>query len=147
MDREVLFRGKRMDNGKWVEGWYCPKKTGHYEGDRFVEEVQSIIIASMTGGGYQYAVVDPRTVCQHTGLTDKNGKQIFEGDIIRYNDEVIGKEKVDEVEYNETHAAFCRLHKSKMGLQYLWLDEVVANKSEVVGNIFDNPDFLEGGAE
>ena len=86
MDREVLFRGKRMDNGKWVEGWYCPKKTGHHEGDRFVEEMQSIIIASMTGGGYQYAVVDPKTVCQYVGYTDLRKQKAFEHDIVFYED-------------------------------------------------------------
>ncbi len=87
-------------------------------------------------------LVDPETICQDTGLTDKNGRKIFEGDIVRYTDEVIGKEKVDEIKYNETHAAFCRLHKSEMGLQYLLIDEAIANKIEVIGNIFDNPELI-----
>lgn len=87
-------------------------------------------------------LVDTETICQDTGLTDKNGRKIFEGDIVRYTDEVIGKEKVDEIKYNETHAAFCRLHESEMGLQYLLIDEAIANKIEVIGNIFDNPELI-----
>lgn len=63
----------------------------------------------------------------------------FEGDIVRYTDEVTGKEKADEVEYNETHAAFCRLHKGEMGVQYLFIDESIADRCEVTGNIYDNP--------
>lgn len=84
-------------------------------------------------------LVDPETICQDTGLTDKDGRKIFDGDIVRYTDEVIGKEKVDEIKYNETHAAFCRIHKSEMGLQYLFTDESIANRCEVIGNIYDNP--------
>lgn len=72
--REILFRGKRADNGKWVEGSYCPKKTGHYTDFGFVEKMQDLIIAEMSDGGYRYAVVIPETVCQYTGLTDKNGR-------------------------------------------------------------------------
>lgn len=105
-----------------------------------------IVFERMTDWGlpnkHLRADVDPSTVCQYTGLTDKNGRKIFEGDIVRYTDEVIGKEKVDEIKYNETHAAFCRLHKSEMGLQYLLIDEAIANKIEVIGNIFDNPELI-----
>lgn len=54
-------------------------------------------------------------------------------------DEVTGNEKADEVEYNETHAAFCRLHKGEMGVQYLFIDESIADRCEVTGNIYDNP--------
>ena len=143
MSREILFRGKRTDNRKWVEGSSCPKEKGHYEKQEFVEEMQQLIIVSMTDAGYQYAVVDPKTVCQYTGLTDKKGRKIFEGDIIRYIDKAIGKEKVDEIKYNETHAAFCRLHKSEIvGLQYLWFDECIANRCEIIGNIFDHTELL-----
>ena len=143
MDREILFRGKRMDNGKWVEGWYCPKKTGHYEGDRFVEEMQSVIIASMTGGGYQYAVVDPRTVCQYTGLTDKNGKR-FEGDIFQASDGDYIQRYI--ITWNEDYlewSAECIGDPDGT----LPLSEFRVGEIEVIGNIFDNPALLEGGAE
>ena len=144
MDREILFRGKRMDNGKWVEGWYCPKKTGHYEGDRFVEEMQSIIIVSMTGGGYQYAVVDPRTVCQYTGLTDKNGKKIFERDIADVYDDYL------KIEWDEVYASFCFVRTDSQNREfykYFFGENCGEENCEVIGNIFDNPSLLEGGAE
>ena len=86
--------------------------------------------------------VDGKTVCPYTGLTDKKGRKIFEGDIVRYTDEVTGKEKVDGIEYNETNAAFCRLHGSEMGLQHLFIDETIASRCNVIGNIFDNSKLL-----
>lgn len=140
--REVLFRAKRLDNGEWIEGYYASKGKG--------TDLEKHFIVSSTFGSNTNAYpfyftdieVDPKTVCQYTGLTDKNGRKIFEGDIVRYTDEVIGKGKADEIKYNETHAAFCRLHKSEMGLQYLFIDEAIANTIEVIGNIFDNPDLI-----
>lgn len=134
MDREILFRGKHKEYNEWVEGDFIHEPFG--ECIQFIRnECRSKI------------KINPETVCQYTGLTDKNGRKIFEGDIVRYMDEVIEKEKTDKIEYNETHAAFCRLHKSEMGFQYLFIDESFANKCEVIGNIFDNPDLLEGEEE
>nr|WP_300842238.1 YopX family protein [uncultured Acetatifactor sp.] len=142
--REILFRGKRTDNGKWVEGWYCQKKTGHYEGDRFVEEMQPIIIASMTGGGYQYAVVDLKTVCQCTCLTDKNGRKIFEGDIVSA--------------WSEGSHAIGRVKQRTDGLWLLfpaWQNKIMwglcpndkgETTVEVIGNIFDNTELVRNDA-
>lgn len=139
--REILFSGKRIDNYKWEEGFYVKCRGHHYilpqyDIDHGFDERYS-----------DWIEVSEKTVCQYTGLIDKNGRKIFGGDIVRYVDEIMGKEKVDEVMYNETNAAFCRLHKSKMGLQYLFIDEAVANECEVIGNIFDNFEQIgmEGG--
>ena len=140
--REILFKAKRKDNGKWIEGSLIILDA---DSDFYFIVPEYKYASTMSPAqliGCHMELVIPETVCQYTGLTDKNGRKIFEGDIVRYIDEVIGSEKVDEVKYNEAHAAFCRLHKSKMGLQYLWLDEAVANKCEVIGNIFDNPELI-----
>lgn len=152
MARDILFRGKRTDNGRWVEGWYCQKKTGHYEGDRFVEEMQSIIIASMTGGGYQYAVADPGTICQYTGKHDRNGRRIFEGDIVRdiFNASVVGVVRYGEYRntFNDEyggHVGFYIEWKEKRDL--LRKDLVYLKNSEFTGNIFDNPELVKGGVE
>ena len=66
--REILFKAKRTDNGEWVEGYLWSKRTIGY---------------TSPVGNTDEIVIDPETVCQYTGLTDKNGKKIFEGDILR----------------------------------------------------------------
>ncbi len=131
--REILFRGKHIHtisknkhlDGTWIYGYLCN------ENHIYSPELEAGLL------------IDKETICQYTGLTDKNGRKIFEGDIFRYTDEVIEKEKVAEVKYNENHATFCRFHKSKMGLQYLFIDEVTANRGEIIGNIFDNSELLD----
>lgn len=139
--REILFRGKRTDNGKWVEGWYCQKKTGHYEGDRFVEEIQPIIIASMTGGGYQYAVVDLKTVCQYTGYTDLRQKKVFEHDVVFYEDggccgHIVFKEGCFLIEWEEARTDL----RSDINF---WFEN---RRMYVTSNIFENPELVENNA-
>ena len=80
MNREILFRGKRTDNGEWVEGSYvyCFGKnpfhvvTSINKDNFFIVEENGVIVE-----------VDPSTVSQYTGLTDKNGRKIWEDDITK----------------------------------------------------------------
>lgn len=142
--REILFRGKAKDGYKWItEGeWIEGSLLYANDGSGTVCQIATSCLSNNNNGSVIEVAyeVDSETICQYIGLTDKNGRKIFEGDIIRY-DEITGKEKIDEIEYNETNAAFCRHHKSEMGSQYLFIDEDVANKCEVVGNVFDNSGF------
>lgn len=144
--RDILFKAKRIDNGEWVEGYVFD--------DGFVDRkrmfVGGLVIMDYKGTandrwevGTAFYEVDPNTICQYTGLTDKNGNKIWENDVVRYYDELVNMVKEDLVKWNETHASFTRLHESRMGLQYLYIDEGISNRCEVIGNIFDNPELIK----
>ena len=136
--REILFRGKRIDNGEWVEGDYRGEKVGGYLTAAFV-------IEPLTSGVWERHRVDPSTVGQYTGLTDKNGKKIFEGDIIKIPDDY------DEFGHNAGEiyeVYFCcggfRLKPKYSQARGYWLED--DRTVEVIGNIHDNPELLKGGA-
>ena len=137
--REILFKAKRADNGEWVEGLLWKKK---YQSSKWF-----IRCFPDKDDNEEVYIIDINTLCQYTGLTDKNGNNIWENDVVRYCDDLANMNKEDLVKWNETHASFVRLHKSKMGLQYLYIDECIASRCEVIGNIFDNPELIEMGCE
>ena len=136
--REILFRGKRIDNGEWVEGGILQEK-----------EYVAITVFSDYHGWHEFVEVIPETIGQYTGLTDKNGKKIFEGDICkvcRSPDICVG-----QVEYYERIASFIvKVSKTDMlvFLDYMSARQKVGDRVwiEVVGNICDNPELL-GGVE
>lgn len=136
--REILFRGKRVDNGEWAEGYLWIGNdflciTPHNVGISYDEKAKRVIAFAHE--------VDRKTVCQYTGLTDKNGRKIFEGDIVDADD-TIGIVKFGKYK-NEFHYGYyiewikCPLLRQELGY---WNVE-----SKVVGNIFDNPELLKGG--
>lgn len=127
--REILFRGKRADNGKWEYGdlWCNPY------GKRVVCIVSPINDQGTTGGNE----VDPETVGQFTGLTDRNGKRIFEGDIVRYGDTI---HRVVFEQRNGT-AYFGLIYSPIETLTFGHYQDL--KQIEVIGNIYDNPELLE----
>lgn len=147
-EREILFRGKRADNAEWIEGYYmyhinrtiCPA------GDSIKpEDVEHIILFDGFSDcnmprGINYKHVLPETVCQYTGLTDKNGRKIFEGDIVQeYPFKAI-------VKFGEFENQVLK----NIGFNLDWLNVVSyrqdlpywVNEIEVIGNIFDNQELL-----
>lgn len=131
--REIIFRGKRLDNGVWVYGFYCHVPRGRLDRDEHL--IQTVKKSGKMG---MLHCVDPSTVGQYTGLKDKNGKRIFEGDVIT----VAGEVGCFELKFNENTAMFVMDGDAiRASFNIFWPDEV-----EVIGNIHDNPELLEGGA-
>ena len=127
MNDRYLFRAKRIDNGEWVIGnlVYYP------DGTTDIGE---------TGGDWMIHKVDPSTICQCTGLKDKNGKLIWENDICIIRDGTIDEEdgyfrldwELDRAMFEFEGTGVC-----------VNFDNIYGRDCEVVGNIFDNPELLE----
>lgn len=133
MNNRYLFRAKRMDNGEWVGGAYYIE---HYTDKCFIIQWNS------TGLGFnEFIEVDAATVCQCTGLKDKNGKLIWENDfMIGYLDDIY-QEDATYVRVMWRNNGF-RTHQNGYD-DFEILDEFDQNNFEVCGNIFDNPELLE----
>lgn len=128
--REILFRGKRVDNGEW--------ETGSLLVERMNTSDQQVMIADkMTG--YPTLVL-PETIGQYTGLTDKNGKKVFEGDILEgdLEDNLDPGAKWRSVVVWGKFGWNC-----KGGHVSLPIDEFDIKEGEVIGNIHDNPELME----
>lgn len=137
--REILFRGKHMAGGVWCEGNLAVSKGG-----------VAIITPDNTPCGV-YGQVDPDTVGQFAGLTDKNGKKIFEGDIVKYVDDGYDATGVARFGlYASAGAAFAGhegFYLDWAGCDWLRKDIgfwATMRPIEIIGNIHDNPELMEG---
>jgi uncharacterized phage protein (TIGR01671 family) len=133
--REILFRGKRKDTGEWLQGDLIHSQ--YKLGDTCVGQYGNTV------GIHQ---VDPETVGQFTGLIDKNGKKIFEGDIIKIPDDY-DEFGINAGEVYEVYFAFggFRLKPKRSNAKGFWLED--DKTVEIIGNIHDNPELLNGGNE
>ena len=162
--REILFRGKRIDNGEWVYGYYIKHTTA------------KIFIRCIGKDCTQSYEVIPESVGQYTGLKDKNGKRVFEDDIVRYYHYKKSLVPVTDIKPEENH--YGKDEESGLPLAYRttkvirykghvelhpvkgmtinlknrcqwWRhvnyedDSINSDRLEVIGNIHDNPELLE----
>ena len=140
--REILFRGKRCDNGEWVQGFYV--RADHHWHNNGIHKDWIICGASANGGWFalhnKYAV-KAETVGQFTGLTDKNGKKIFEGDIVDCWSEGVNAKGTVQQRKDGMWIIYPAWQKTIMW--GLLPDEYCHTTVEVIGNIHDNPELLE----
>lgn len=137
---EILFRGKGIRNGRWYYGSLSGNKI------KFIHEYETRI----------HAPIRPETLGQYTGLTDKNGIRIFEGDILSFDyypyTSAGNQNYYAEIVWVDENAAFClytfKNPTSKVcgvseGCDYI--EDFASDVGEVIGNIYDNPELLGGG--
>ena len=132
--RDYLFRGKRVDNSEWVQGFLTKRKFAGKEYFAIEQSERKIVTYDYEYVMQPYEII-PETVGQFIGLTDKNGKKIFEGDIVK------GTFLGFPIPIKDYVFCIC------------WQEDVAGYRAnyfenvEVVGNIHDNPALLKGGEE
>lgn len=147
--RELLFKGKAKGTGEWISGGYLQRAEAKYYFKKDQALIHSYIASDWTtyfGLPSELTIheVEPSTVCQYTGLTDKNGKKIFEGDIVRYG-EICGEVKFG---LHESNWQICKYNQGfyiEFPEESLYRKELgyLENKVVVIGNIYDSPKLLE----
>lgn len=144
--REILFRGKWLGNGEWVEGYYCKISETTYA---FAEDYERnpipvhhyILQEVMTDWGlpnrFNQYEIDPETLCQYTGLKDKNGNRIWENDIVRIENSM--DEGIGNIEF---YGGIWYVDGEPSNSLYDIVEYDDAD-IEVIGNIFDNPEMMK----
>lgn len=137
--REILFKGKRKDNGEWVEGslitsinraWISSEKT----------DSQRLRSISNTNAIWRSIEIIPDTICQFTGLCDKNGKRIWENNVVWLVYD--GKEHIYQIVWDNSELDFKATNgEENYGSNFEYL--LCCDEIEVIGNIFDNPELLQ----
>ena len=138
--REILFRGKQTDKDKWVYG--VPAKGNRYDESEIFMIERVFDCDEYACKGCEFTPVIPETVGQYTGLTDKNGERIFEGDIVTACN-AMGEctHTATAVKWNDFFAEW-----SIGKCNSMYSDGSICSY-EVIGNIHDNPELIGGGLD
>ena len=128
MENRYLFRAKRIVNGEWIIGNLIDYKDGRSD-------------IAETSGDWMIREVDPSTICQCTGIKDKNGNMVFENDIMSAHLDDIFPEDITYARVTWEDTGFCLREKESIDIQHL--EENDMKYFAVCGNIFDNPELLE----
>lgn len=119
MKREIKFKAKRLDNGEWIIGSFVVMK---------IPALSKTTVGIVAEGGATLHEVDPSTVCQFTGQTDKNGTPIYEGDVVTYKDN--NAERRGIINWDSKAVAFC------FGCDFLC--NFPSENMVIIGNKFEN---------
>ena len=137
MDREILYRGKRLDNGEWVEGDRVEQNNPEYHDyiiTEFAADVDNRHIDILTCDIYE---VDTSTVGRYTGLTDRNGKRIFEGDLIEHAE----GPGVPPLVVTWNYLAWMLWDQTDNTIDTL--GDIEPRTLGIIGNIHDNPELFK----
>ena len=157
--REILFKAKRIDNGEWVEGNYITDEQDKKKA--YIGYIFGVINEMIED--FDIAEVIPETLCQYTGLKDKNGNRIWENDIVSCEHEKYPDDNPlevyplmpDPIKYKRNYAVEFINTGSSYGyrlrnksIHFMLTGNVIYNhKVKVIGNIFDHPELLKGETE